>query len=178
MRLSDQMIGELHLSGLMHDVGKVGVGDEVLHKTGQLTAEEFTLIREHAVIGDRIISTIKPFARLRPGVRHHHERWDGEGYPDGLAGENIPLAARVLAVADSCDAMMSARRYRDPLSPRQIDAVLQKHAGSQWDPQVVEHFMACRQEIYHPICEMEVGESSSHAISDLVDGTKDELAAF
>jgi HD-GYP domain-containing protein (c-di-GMP phosphodiesterase class II) len=130
------------------------------------------------VIGDQIIATIKPFARLRPGVRHHHERFDGTGYPDGLSGEDIPLMARILAVADSCDAMMSARRYRGPLAPPQIDAVLQKYAGTQWDPAVVEAFMVCRTDIYPPIYQKGIGDSALYALDEMVNSIKDGSSAF
>ena len=103
---------DLYLAGLLHDIGKIGIRDDVLQKPSQLTPEEFAHIQEHPVIGDRLLSNIKALEHLRPGVRNHHERWDGGGYPDGLAGEDIPLLARVLAVADSCDAMMHLRPYR------------------------------------------------------------------
>jgi HD-GYP domain-containing protein (c-di-GMP phosphodiesterase class II) len=178
-RIGEQMglpgvaVGDLQLAGLLHDVGKVGVRDEVLRKPGGLTAAEQEHLRAHVLIGDRIVSTIKPFARLRPGVRGHHERYDGQGYPDGLAGEGIPLLARVLAVADSCDAMMSARRYRGPLPPPQIDAILLANAGAQWDPKVVEAFMACRHAIYPPIYQKGIGESGALAIDRIVEGLKD-----
>src|SRR5439155_8767642 len=139
---------DLYLAGLLHDVGKIGIRDDVLQKPGRLTAEETAHIQEHPVIGDRLVCHIKPLQHLRPGVRNHHERWDGRGYPDGLAGEDIPLQARILAVADSCDAMMSARPYRSALPPVRIDAIMLEGAGSQWDPRVVEAFLACRHELY------------------------------
>src|SRR5262249_31008419 len=119
LALSGADQGDLHLAGLLHDIGKVGIRDAVLFKSGRLTAEEMQHMQEHVVIGDQIVQTIKQSARIRPGVRHHHERWDGKGYPDRLAGPDIPRLARILAVADSCDAMMSARRYRGPLAPPQ-----------------------------------------------------------
>ncbi len=168
MGLAEQVVGDLRLAGLLHDVGKVGIRDEVLLKAGKLTAEEKAHVCAHVVIGDQIVSPIKPFARLRPGVRHHHERYDGQGYPDGLAGENIPLLGRILAVADSCDAMMSARRYRGPLTPSQIDAAMLEGAGSQWDPQVVEAFMSCRQDIYPSIHQTGTGESVALAIDSIL----------
>ena len=105
---------DLYLAGLLHDIGKIGVRDDVLQKPGRLTPEEVAHIQQHPVIGDRLVSHVKPLQHLRPGVRNHHERWDGGGYPDGLAGEEIPLQARILAVADSCDAMMHTRPYRSP----------------------------------------------------------------
>jgi HD-GYP domain-containing protein (c-di-GMP phosphodiesterase class II) len=178
MGLPGQVISDLHLSGLMHDVGKIGVPDAVLLKPGRLSAEEQAQVREHVLIGDQIVSTIKQFTRLRPGVRNHHEHYDGTGYPDGLAGQDIPLIARILAVADSCDAMMSARRYRGPMAPPQIDAVLLKYAGTQWDPEVVEHFMDCRHDIYPPIHREGTGDSACHAINDLVDSLKEGTSAI
>jgi HD-GYP domain-containing protein (c-di-GMP phosphodiesterase class II) len=173
MGLAATAVDDLLLAGLLHDVGKIGVRDEVLLKAGALSAAEQEHLRAHVLIGDQIVATIKPFARLRPGVRGHHERYDGQGYPDRLAGEAIPLMARVLAVADSCDAMMSARRYRAPLPPPQIDAAFRADAGAQWDPKVVEAFMACRQDSYPPIYQKGIGESGALAIDRLVNGLKD-----
>ncbi len=172
--LPAEAVGDLRLAGLLHDVGKVGVRDEVLLKPGALTPEEHEHLRTHVVVGDQIVSTLKPFARLRPGVRGHHERYDGKGYPDGLAGESIPLLARVLAVADACDAMLSARRYRDALPPAQVDAVLLANAGAQWDPRVVEAFMACREAIYPAATQKGLGETGVVAIDRLVEGLKDD----
>ncbi len=170
MGLPDKTVNGLFLAGLLHDIGKIGVPDVVLQKPGRLTRKEFTLVQEHTAIGDRILSSIKPLEQILPGVRHHHERFDGKGYPEGLAGEAIPLLARILAVADSCDAMMSARRYRPALSPPQIDALFQEGAGKQWDPQIVEHFMACRQQIYPPIYQKGLGDSAEHAVAELTEG--------
>ena len=178
MDLPNQTISDLHLAGLLHDVGKVGIRDEVLLKPGQLTAEEMAHIRRHPVIGDQIVATIQPFARLRPGVRSHHERIDGKGYPDGLSGEHIPLLARILAVADSCDAMMSARRYRGPLTPPQIDKIFLQNAGLQWDATVIEHFMACRQDIYPPIYQRGIGDSAHLAIEEIVASLKDDSSSY
>jgi HD-GYP domain-containing protein (c-di-GMP phosphodiesterase class II) len=163
-RLGEQMglpaavLSDLYLAGLLHDIGKIGVRDSVLQKPGKLTTEEFEHIKLHVTVGDRLLSNIKSLEHLRAGVRHHHERFDGKGYPDGLAGEGIPLQARILAVADSCDAMMSARPYRPALPRAQIDAVMVAGAGSQWDPDVVTHFMTCRHELYS-ICQRGLGDS-------------------
>jgi HD-GYP domain-containing protein (c-di-GMP phosphodiesterase class II) len=177
MRLPHKAVSDIYLAGLLHDVGKVGVRDAVLLKPGALTDEETLHLREHTVIGDRIVSNIHHFRNLRPGVRNHHERFDGKGYPDGLAGEDIPLMARVLAVADACDAMMSSRRYRAALPPPQIDALFFELAGSQFDPQVVNHFMLCRHEIYPPIYQQGIGESAYHAVASALEtGTHESLA--
>jgi len=148
MRLSRGEISDLYLAGLLHDVGKIGIRDDVLLKDGALTAEEFEHMKEHPAIGERIIANVTRLAYLRPGVRGHHERYDGKGYPDGLVGEDIPLMARILAVADSCDAMMSNRRYRSALSQVRIEEIFKLGSGTQWDPRITGHFLACRHELY------------------------------
>jgi HD-GYP domain-containing protein (c-di-GMP phosphodiesterase class II) len=103
------------------------------------------------VVADRILARIRPLERLRPAIRHHHERYDGKGYPDHLVGEDIPLLARILSVAESCDAMMSPRPYRSALPPNTVEAILAEGAGQQWDVGVVEHFLACKRDLF-PIC--------------------------
>jgi HD-GYP domain-containing protein (c-di-GMP phosphodiesterase class II) len=175
--LPSQTLSDLHVAGILHDVGKIAIRDGVLLKPGQLTAEEYRHMQEHVVVGDQIVSTIKEFSRLRLGVRHHHERLDGKGYPDGLAGQAIPELGRILAVADACDAMMRTRRYRAALAPAQIDEVLRTGAGTQWDPVVVAAFMLCRHEIYSGIYEPGIGDSAQHAIEQIVDGLKDGSSA-
>ena len=167
-------LSDLYLAGLLHDIGKIGIRDSVLQKPGRLTPEEFAHIQEHPVIGDRLLSNIKALVHLRPGVRNHHERWDGRGYPDALSGESIPLQARVLAVADSCDAMMATRPYRPALPPERIDAVMLQGAGSQWDPHLIEQFMACRHELYL-IYQRGLGESVVAAVERVLDSGSDEF---
>ena len=154
---------DLYLAGLLHDVGKIGIRDDVLQKPGRLTPEETAHIQEHPVIGDRLVCHIKPLQHLRPGVRNHHERWDGRGYPDGLAGADIPLQARILAVADSCDAMMHTRPYRAALPTEQIEKIMLDGAGSQWDPHIVAAFQVCRRELYS-ICQRGLGDSVFAAV--------------
>jgi HD-GYP domain-containing protein (c-di-GMP phosphodiesterase class II) len=163
MKLPGPALGDLYLAGLLHDIGKVGIEDCILRKPTKLTDEEFAQVQEHPVIGDRIVSSIKQFEHLRPGVRSHHERIDGLGYPDGLCGAEIPLMARILAVADSCDAMMSCRPYRRALPARTIDQIMTEGAGKQWDQDVVRAFMACRQELYQ-ICQKGIGASAAAAV--------------
>src|SRR2546423_5321738 len=163
MALPDEIQSDLYLGGLLHDVGKIGVLDVVLHKPGRLTAAEYGHVQQHTVIGDRIVAEVKQLAYLRPAVRNHHERYDGHGYPDGLAGEAIPLVARVLAVADACDAMMSTRPYRPAMAPAVIDGIMAEGAGTHWDPTVVESFLACRADAY-AVCQQGIGESLYAAI--------------
>lgn len=169
MKLSEGQVGDVYLAGLLHDVGKIGIRDEVLQKPGKLTREEYEEIQQHPAVGDRIVAGIKPFDRLRGPVRHHHERWDGAGYPDRLARDQIPLLARVLAVADTCDALMSPRRYRPARAPSDIDGVFHQETGRQFDPAVVKAFMAVRHDIYPPIYQKGIGESAFHAIDNIVD---------
>jgi HD-GYP domain-containing protein (c-di-GMP phosphodiesterase class II) len=165
---------DIYLAGLLHDIGKIGIRDSVLQKPGRLTPEEFAHIQEHPVIGDRLVSNVTALTHLRPGVRNHHERWDGRGYPDGLSGDSIPLQARILAVADACDAMMATRPYRPALPPERIDAVMREGAGSQWDPHLIEHFMACRNELYR-IYQRGLGESVVAAVERVLDAGSEEF---
>jgi HD-GYP domain-containing protein (c-di-GMP phosphodiesterase class II) len=139
--------GDLYLMGLLHDVGKIGVEDRVLKKAGGLDDDEYRAVREHVRIGVHILSDLGRLGHLLPGVAHHHERMDGHGYPAGLSGEAIPLAARILAVADAFDAMSSGRPYRRGLSAAEIDAILRDGAGTQWDDRVVAALFACRADV-------------------------------
>jgi response regulator RpfG family c-di-GMP phosphodiesterase len=148
MGLSPAARRDLYLAGVFHDVGKIGVRDSVLAKAGPLSPEEIAHVQQHALFGDEILARLPLLQQIRPGVRHHHERFDGTGYPDRLAGQDIPLAARILAVADACDALLAERPHRPAQTPAQLEAILIDGAGSQWDPLVVRHFLACRQEIY------------------------------
>lgn len=178
MGLTAASVGDLFLAGLVHDIGKIGTRDEVLWKPGKLTPEEYEEIRQHPVTGERIVASIEPFKRLCPAVRHHHERFDGSGYPDKLAGEAIPLPARVLAVADAIDAMMSPRRYRPALSPLAIDAIFESDGGRQFDPAVVVAFVEVRTQIYPPIYQKGIGDSASHAIDVLMDNHTETATAI
>ncbi|MGQ9574694.1 MAG: HD-GYP domain-containing protein [Thermoguttaceae bacterium] len=137
----------VYLAGLLHDLGKLGVPDAVLRKPGRLTDEEFGLVRPHPEKGWGILRDLEELSDLFPGVLHHHERYDGTGYPAGLAGDQIPLSARILAVADAYDAMISDRPYRAGMPPETVQRVLREGAGSQWDPEVIETFFRALPEI-------------------------------
>jgi len=130
--------GDIYMMGLLHDVGKIGVPDAVINKPGRLTEEEFALIKEHPVMGARILENIKEMPKLATGAKWHHERYGGGGYPDGLTGAEIPEEARIIAVADAYDAMTSRRSYRDPLSQEYVRAEIEKGRGTQFDPRFAD----------------------------------------
>jgi HD-GYP domain-containing protein (c-di-GMP phosphodiesterase class II) len=167
LKLSPNQRGDLYLMGLLHDVGKIGIDDTILKKDGPLTGEEYRMIQSHVEIGVHILMDLKKLHHLLPGVAHHHEQYNGTGYPGGLAGEAIPFAARILAVADGFDAMSSTRPYRRPLSPKAIDDILRKGAGNQWDPKVVAALFACREEV-ESIRQKGLGESLQRAVEETV----------
>jgi putative two-component system response regulator len=136
--LSEEEIETIRLGALLHDIGKIGIPDRILLKPSSLTPEETELMRTHTIIGDNLLEPIELLAVVRPIVRSHHERWDGLGYPDGIAGEEIPLGARIMAVADSVEAMSAKRVYREPLCEPEIVRELQNGRGTQWDPTLVD----------------------------------------
>ena len=138
VELSDSDLEALELGAVLHDVGKIGIPDGVLMKPGPLTAEERAAMQKHTAIGDQMLVPLALLEQVRPIVRHHHERWDGSGYPDGLAGERIPLLARIVAVADSIEAMSSVRPYRKPLGKADVVRELAQGRGQQWDPHLVD----------------------------------------
>lgn len=139
--LDERAVSRCHIAGLVHDVGKIGVPEAVLLKPGKLDAAEFSWIRKHPEIGYRILKDIPQLADILPGVLYHHERWDGGGYPHGLAGEGIPLLARLIGLADSFDAMSSTRTYRSAMSRSQVLEEIQKCAGRQFDPNLAASFV-------------------------------------
>jgi HD-GYP domain-containing protein (c-di-GMP phosphodiesterase class II) len=131
--LPEEQQRNAYLAGLIHDIGKVGLPPGILEKTSPLSSEEEAMMQQHVVIGERIISPVRQFGTLAPAVRHHHERYDGAGYPDGVAGEAIPLLARIIAVADTYNAMTSDRPYRSALRPDLAMDRLMSVAGTQLD---------------------------------------------
>ena len=130
----DKMLEDIYMLGLLHDVGKIGIPDAIINKPGKLTDEEFEIIKTHPVKGAKILETIEEMPLLATGARWHHERFGGGGYPDGLVGEAIPEEARIIAVADSYDAMSSRRSYRDILPQDVIRQEIIKGRGTQFDP--------------------------------------------
>jgi HD-GYP domain-containing protein (c-di-GMP phosphodiesterase class II) len=137
MSLSEEQVEDLVTGTLLHDVGKIGVPDHILHKPGRLTDEEYETMRRHPTLGVEIVSPIRALAPVLPTINHHHERFDGKGYPGGLRGEDIPLAARVLAVADAFDAMIRDRPYGYGVSREAALQEIEANSGTQFDPGVV-----------------------------------------
>jgi len=137
-------------AGQLHDIGKIGIPERILLKPEGLTEEEYKEIKTHPVIGERIVSTLDFLGDTRPLIRHHHERWDGNGYPDGLSGEEIPRLAALMTVADVYDAMTSARAYRPPLELKKAFKELQRGVAKQFAPYAVELFFSAYNRLPHP----------------------------
>lgn len=139
--LSQQAADRVYMAGLLHDVGKIGVPEAVLQKAGRLTADEFEQVKKHPEIGARILRDIRQIEDILPGVLHHHERFDGKGYPGGLAGESIPLMGRIICLADCFDAMTSSRTYRKALPLEVAMTEIHRCAGTQFDPVLADAFL-------------------------------------
>ena len=142
LRLDKERLAVLRLGALLHDVGKLVVPSGVLLKCGPLTEEELRLMRRHPAAGARMLRTLGAPETILPLVLHHHERWDGDGYPTGRRGDDIPLEARVLCIADSFDAMTSTRPYRASWTPDKALEELERCAGTQFDPELVGAFVS------------------------------------
>jgi putative two-component system response regulator len=138
--LPESAVDDLYRGGIIHDVGKIGVPDAVLLKPGPLDPEESAQMRAHAVIGEGIVSPLRSGFNLLPIIRHHHEHFDGNGYPDGLRESAIPRLARIVSVCDAYDALVNDRPYRERRSVDEAIAILKQGAGKQWDPEVVGLF--------------------------------------
>ena len=132
--LSADLQEEIYMIGLLHDVGKIGISDAIINKPAKLTDEEYATIKTHPVLGEKILCNITEFPKLVTGAKYHHERYDGKGYPEGLSGEDIPLEARIIAVADAYDAMSSRRSYRDVLPQEKVRSEIERGRGLQFDP--------------------------------------------
>jgi putative nucleotidyltransferase with HDIG domain len=139
--LPSEKVTAISTAALLHDIGKVGVPDEVFNKAGKLEAEAWELIKSHPKLSATIAGHVVSLIACLPAILYHHERWDGDGYPDGLEGEAIPIEARILALADAFDAMTSSRPYRSKLSYKKVLQELKHCAGTQFDPKLVEAFL-------------------------------------
>ncbi len=136
--ISHEETQEIHISGHLHDIGKIGVPDRVLLKPGKLNDEEWELMKKHPEIGADILSKSPHFSRIAAIILHHHERWDGKGYPFGAKGTEIPIGARIIAVCDSIDAMASARAYRKALPLDVVKSEIEKNIGIMYDPKIAQ----------------------------------------
>lgn len=141
LNLTAEQVAVISAAALLHDIGKIGIPDSILNKTGKLLDEEWELLKQHSSVSATIVGHVPSLNACLPAVRHHHERWDGRGYPSGLKGEDIPLEARILTVTDAFHAMISDRPYRKKLTFKQAVAELEKCSGSQFDPKVVQAFI-------------------------------------
>jgi putative two-component system response regulator len=137
-----EQVENIYLAGLLHDIGKIGVPEAVLCKPGKLSTDEFTTMKRHPVIGANILSNIRQIQSVIPGVLYHHERIDGRGYPEGLAGDDLPLEGRIVGLADSFDAMTSSRTYRQAMPLEYVVAEVMRCSGTQFDPILVDHLLS------------------------------------
>jgi HD-GYP domain-containing protein (c-di-GMP phosphodiesterase class II) len=169
MNLPTPTLSDLYFAGLLHDLGRRQLDEKLLLKPEAFTTDDWSVVRQGLVFADSIMADVPQLQHLRPAVRNHHERFDGQGYPDRLKGREIPLLARILGVADACDAMLSRRPHRPGMSPEEIDSVLSAGAGANWDPQIVEKFMACRSEVYR-IGSRDIGSSLAAVVGRAVEG--------
>ena len=155
MGLDESTLHTLKIGGLFHDIGKIGIPDSILLKEAKLTDEEYSQIKNHPMIGVHMLGDAAVFKDIIPIVKHHHERFDGRGYPSQLAGENIPFIARIAAVADTFDAMTSKRSYRNALPLDIVKAEIEKCSGSQFDPEIAKVFLNILNNNYNEILEIQ-----------------------
>lgn len=157
MGMTQEEQNEIYYMGMLHDIGKIGIADTIINKQGKLTDEEYAAIKTHPIVGYNILKNMDEIKDIENGARWHHERYDGKGYPDGLAGEEIPLYARIIAVADMYDAMTSNRSYRSVLPQKQVRDEIERVSGSQLDPVVAKYMLQLIDEDINYIMRQEVG---------------------
>ena len=181
MQLDRPTLFTLYQGGYLHDVGKVGIPDAVLFKPGALSAEEWETMRTHPARGEEICRHVASLRPVLPVIRHHHERWDGSGYPDGLRAEQIPIEARLLQVADIYDALISPRPYKASYPPSRALQILQEETNRGWrDPQVVDLFLSLHENVISKIAEFTTGadhnlqamRASLDSLQDLLDSAR------
>ncbi len=153
--LSEKEVSQIELAGLLHDIGMIGVSDDILNKTEPLTEEEFQAVKEHVNHGVKILTDIKQLKDVVEIIKYHHERYDGSGYPLGLVGEDIPIGARIIALGDTYDSMISSRAYREALKPQEALEKIKTLSYSQFDPKVVEAFSNVLPEVINEIKDYE-----------------------
>ena len=144
LSLGEQARYDIQVAALLHDVGKIGVPDHILRKPGKLTDDEYQAVRQHPDMGATMVAAVPGFGAVLDAIRHHHERWDGQGYPAGLCGDATPLPARIMAVADAFSAMTTDRPYRKGMADERALSILEAGAGTQWDPACVRAVFQAR----------------------------------
>jgi len=149
LNFSDEQIELIQIAGILHDFGKIGVKEGILNKSGHLTDKEFKAVKSHPLIASTILEPITELATIIDDIKHHHEYWNGLGYPNGLKGEEIPLGARVLMIADAFDAMTSQRSYHDPMTLEEAIEEMRRCSGSQFDPHLVDVFLEMLEDERH-----------------------------
>lgn len=147
LNLNDELLEEIETAGLLHDIGKIAIPEKILLKQGKLTDEEYEVIKSHPELGEKLVNGIEKLKLISNWLKSHHERYDGKGYPDGLKGEEIPISSRIIAIADTYDAMTSDRSYRAALSHQVAMDEVQRCSGSQFDPKLAELFISISAEI-------------------------------
>jgi hypothetical protein len=177
MKMSENECKAIHLTGLLHDIGKIGVSDSVLLKNGPLDEDERRQIEQHTVIGYAILEPVEQLHHVLPGVLHHHERFDGKGYPHRLQGKDIPLSGRILAVADAYDAMTTSRPYRVAMPIVRAEKILREGSGTHWDTEVIEAFFETREQI-REICQQSESRKGVVETESLLHYSRLEDASF
>lgn len=147
INLPDDLLEEIETAGLLHDIGKIAIPDKILLKPGKLTDEEYQIIKSHPELGEKLVYSIEKLKIISNWLKSHHEKYDGTGYPEGLKGEEIPISSRIIAIADTYDAMTSSRAYRTALSHETAISEIEKCAGTQFDPKLAELFVSLSDEI-------------------------------
>ncbi|MEA4986688.1 MAG: HD domain-containing protein [Anaerovorax sp.] len=138
LNLTEEEMETIHIAAHLHDIGKIGIEDHILRKCGPLNKGEWLLMKQHPMIGYEILKKVDRFEQIAVIVRHHHERWDGMGYPDGIKGELIPLGSRIIAITDSIDAMLNDRQYRKKMSTDECRTEIEQNIGIMYDPNISE----------------------------------------
>jgi len=142
LKLPDDQVEVIYYAGILHDIGKVGVSDNILQKPAKLNENEWVDMKSHPVIGRNMVEQVKLFRAEEPLILHHHERYDGSGYPEGLDDKKIPLGSRIISIADAYDAMISIRPYRKAMDPKTAQKIIRDASGTQFDPEIAEVFLS------------------------------------
>ena len=151
LKLPEEFITRVYWAGLLHDIGKLGVPEAILNKPGKLTGEEYEIVKKHPIFGEKALEDFENLQDIRPMIRHHHERWDGNGYPDGLKGEEIPLGSRIIAVVDVFDALTSDRPYRKALDVDKAIGMIKREMEGYFDPNIARKFLRMFEELEYPL---------------------------